>query len=34
MEYIFATAEENAEFERMKLIEDAFDEQTKKLIQI
>lgn len=33
MEYIFATAEENAEFERMKLIEDAFDEQTKKLIQ-
>jgi ubiquinone/menaquinone biosynthesis C-methylase UbiE len=33
MEYIFESTEQNAEFERMKLIEDAFDEQTKELIQ-
>lgn len=33
MEYIFESAEQNAEFERMKLIEGAFDEQTKAIIQ-
>jgi ubiquinone/menaquinone biosynthesis C-methylase UbiE len=33
MEYIFENTEENAEFERMKSIEDAFDEKTKEFIQ-
>lgn len=33
MEYIFESAQVNAEFERLKQIEDAFDEKTKDLIQ-
>jgi predicted O-methyltransferase YrrM len=33
MEYIFESAQENEEFERMKQIEDTFDEKTKELIQ-
>lgn len=32
MEYIFESAEEKAEFERLKLIEDAFDEKTREII--
>jgi SAM-dependent methyltransferase len=33
MEYVFKSAEQKAEFERLKLLEDAFDEKTKELIQ-
>lgn len=33
MEYIFETVEEKTEFERLKLIEEAFDEKTKEIIQ-
>lgn len=33
MEYIFESAEQKAEFERLNLIEDAFDEKTQELIQ-
>lgn len=32
-EYIFASAEQQAEFARLRLIEDAFDDQTKQIIQ-
>lgn len=32
-EYVFASAEQQAEFARLKLIEDAFDDQTKQIIQ-
>lgn len=33
MHYIFETVEHKAEFERLKMVEDAFDEKTKELIQ-
>lgn len=33
MEYIFESAQERAEFERLKQLEEAFDDQTKALIQ-
>lgn len=33
MEYIFESAEQKAEFERLKLIEDAVDQKTKEIIQ-
>lgn len=33
MKYIFESAKQEAEFERLQLIEDAFDEQTKQIIQ-
>ena len=33
MEYIFEIAEHQAEFERLKMIEDAFDQKTKEIIQ-
>lgn len=32
-EYVFASAEQQAEFARLKLIEDAFDNQTRQIIQ-
>lgn len=32
-EYVFASTEQQAEFARLKLIEDAFDDQTKQIIQ-
>lgn len=33
VEYVFASAEQQAEFARLKLIEEAFDAQTKQIIQ-
>jgi len=33
VEYVFASAEQQAEFARLKLLEDAFDAQTKQIIQ-
>lgn len=33
VEYVFASAEQQAEFARLKLIEDAFDAQTQQIIQ-
>lgn len=33
IEYIFESVEQKAEFERLKLVEDAFDEKTKSIIQ-
>lgn len=33
VEYVFASAEQQAEFARLKLLEDAFDDQTKQIIQ-
>jgi len=33
VEYVFASTEQQAEFARLKLLEDAFDDQTKQIIQ-